>query len=672
MANIELYSIKADALPLHSEPRPLVEQLDEAFRTAGLEPPHPIITDGKIHRFSTGSKQSGDDAGWYCIYSDNIPAGVIGNWRTGETHNFRADMPRALTVAEEFAVKAQIERARAQREIALKEKHERAAATVAKIWDAAQPASSEHPYLTRKQVQTHGARVGGDGRLILPLYSADGALSSLQYIDSSGKKIYHPGGAVGSCFYMLGDASADEKTIYIAEGFATAATICEAMHAPTVAAYSANNLPAVTGILRARHPAADLVIVADNDESKTGENYANQAAAKHGARVIVMPEVGQDANDFVVAGGDLRDMLAPKRNEFSAMLDVISSEDISDEYIPPDEVIQNLFVNKTVAVLYGASNSGKTFLSVAMAAAVSSGEKFLGLNVEKGDVLYVAAESPESIKIRIQAITKETGVKPSGIHIAQAPVNIFLHPEYTGWIINAVKEIESNTGRKIRVVFFDTLARISAGANENTGEDMGPIMESLELIAKKTETAVVAIHHSGKDQSKGSRGWSGIYGAIDAEIEVKEEDGRRFFRVSKQRQLGSKEQVYGFDLKIVEMGINKWGEVATTCVVTPAEVEEKETLETEKSTFIDCCRSIGTLDSVDGKPFVSTSAIARTLFDLGYAKSETSAKQQSKPSAKGCLCNKLKMAGLINHHGSGYIINDPDMISFLELGKKGK
>lgn len=671
MANIELYSIKADSLPLHSEPRPLVEQLDEAFRTAGLEPPHPIITDGKIHRFSTGNKQSSDDAGWYCIYGDNIPAGVIGNWRTGETHNFRADMPRALTVAEEFAVKAQIERARAQREIALKEKRERAAATVAEIWETAQPASAEHPYLTRKQVQTHGARIGGDGRLILPLYSADGSLSSLQYIDTDGKKIYHPGGAVGGCFYMLGDASSDEKTIYIAEGFATAATICEAMHAPTVAAYSANNLPAVTGIMRDKYPTADIVIVADNDASRTGENYANQAAAKHGARVIVMPEVGQDANDFAVAGGDLRDMLAPKRNEFSVMLDVISSEDISDEYIPPDEVIQNLFVNKTASVLYGASNSGKTFLSVAMAAAVSSGDKFLGLHVEKGDVLYVAAESPESIKIRIQAIAKETGSKPTGIHVAQAPVNIFLHPEHTGWIINAVKEIESNTGRKIRVIFFDTLARISAGANENTGEDMGPIMESLELIAKKTETAVVAIHHSGKDQSKGSRGWSGIYGAIDAEIEVKEDNGKRFFRVSKQRQLGSKEQVYGFDLKVVEMGVNKWGEVATTCVVKEGSVEKKEKLEEELATFIDCCRNIEKLDEIDGKLFVSNAALARAIFDLGYAKSETSAKQMVKPSAKGYLCWKLKSAGKIYQHNSGYSILDNDLESILRLGIKG-
>lgn len=306
MANIELYSIKADNLTQ----RPIIEQLHDAFTDAGIKPPAPILFDGKIHRFSTDDKQG--NTGWFIFFQDHLgTAGQFGDWKQGSSHTWRADSGRVFTTAESFAFQAKMNEIKKLRDIELEKRRERAAATVAEIWDAAQPASAEHPYLSRKQVQTHGARIGGDGRLILPLYNDAGMLSSLQYIDSAGKKIYHPGGAVGSCFYMLGDAAQDEKTIYIAEGFATAATICEAMHAPTVAAYSANNLPAVTGILRAKHPAADLVIVADNDESKTGENYANQAAAKHGARVIVMPEVGQDANDFVVAGGDLVAIIKP-------------------------------------------------------------------------------------------------------------------------------------------------------------------------------------------------------------------------------------------------------------------------------------------------------------------------------------------------------------------------
>lgn len=670
MANIELYSRKADLLP-EKKTEPLIEQLRQAFYDAGLEPPTgPIQTDGQIHRFSTGDKP-GDDAGWYLIYGDNIPAGVIGNWRTGETHNFRAHVDRRLSLAEEAAIQADIARARKRREEATRIKHEQAAATVAEIWDAAQLASPEHPYLSRKQVQTHGARIASDGRLILPLYNEAGALSSLQYIDATGRKQYHPGGAVGSCFYMMGDTSGSE-TIYIAEGFATAATICETMHAPTVAAYSANNLPGVTAIMRAKNPLSEIVIVADNDASKTGENYATQAAAKHGARVVLIPAEGQDANDFALAGGDLRGLLGPQSDAGIRALDIISAEEIGDEYIAPDEVVQGLFVAGNTAVLYGASNSGKTFLSLEIARAVSSGDNFLGLRTDKGDVLYIAAESPASIRTRIQAINKATGKRVSGIHVAQAPVNLYSSPEYGGHIIKAVSEIELKTGRKIRMIICDTLARITAGANENSGEDMGPIIETLDAIARKTNTAMIIIHHSGKDQSRGSRGWSGIYGAIDAEVEVKEDNGKRSFRVSKQRQLGTKEQVFGFDLNIVSMGFDKWGGESTTCTVIPAEAEEVDKLETEKSTFLDCCLHIEQLERFDDKIFVTTSAMARALFDLGFAKSETAARQQSKPSAKGCLCNKLKTAGIIKHHGCGYLVLDNDLSFFIEQGIKGK
>ena len=188
-----------------------------------------------------------------------------------------------------------------------------------------------------------------DGRLILPLYSADGALSSLQYIDSAGTKMYHPGGAVGGCFFMLGDASGSE-TIYIAEGFATAATICEEMHAPTVASYSANNLPAVTGLLRKRYPAAELVIVADNDKSKTGENYASQASAKHGARVILIPNEGQDANDYLLAGNDLKGFLSPSVSSW-----LISDEELCSQPSPIKWLIKGWIQDNALIMAHGPS-----------------------------------------------------------------------------------------------------------------------------------------------------------------------------------------------------------------------------------------------------------------------------------------------------------------------------
>ena len=60
----------------------------------------------------------------------------------------------------------------------------------------------------------------------MPLFDKDGSLATLQYIDNEGGKLYHPGGEAGGKFWMVG--SLDEPgTLYVAEGFATAATIYE-------------------------------------------------------------------------------------------------------------------------------------------------------------------------------------------------------------------------------------------------------------------------------------------------------------------------------------------------------------------------------------------------------------------------------------------------------------
>ena len=114
---------------------------------------------------------------------------------------------------------------------------------------------------------------------MVPLYNSDGELSSIQYIDHAGGKLYHPGGQTGSMYWLVG--SMDEATtLYIAEGFATAATIAEVTGQPCAVAYSASNLVPITGILKASNPTLDICIVADHDASGVGQRYAEQASAK--------------------------------------------------------------------------------------------------------------------------------------------------------------------------------------------------------------------------------------------------------------------------------------------------------------------------------------------------------------------------------------------------------
>jgi putative DNA primase/helicase len=123
-------------------------------------------------------------------------------------------------------------------------------------------------------------------------------LTSLQYIEGDGTKRYHAGGATGGSFWVIGDIAAasslssSSSRIFVAEGFATAATIHEATGDPCIVAFSASNLVQVTGTMRKTTTGTDIVIVADNDASGIGRKYADQASAKHGARVITHQSKG--------------------------------------------------------------------------------------------------------------------------------------------------------------------------------------------------------------------------------------------------------------------------------------------------------------------------------------------------------------------------------------------
>ena len=183
-------------------------QLWDCMRNVGIEAPDTLYMDGKIHRFKTnlkGSGGSGDKSGWYICYRDSIPSGRFGDWRAGIEMSFRADVGRRFTPAEEMAHSRRMSEAKSIRDAELTKQHEVTEDVVSKIWADCTPAHAEHPYLKKKGISVHGARVTGDGRLVVPLLNKDGSLSTLQYISNDGGKLYHKGGATSGKFWVIGD-----------------------------------------------------------------------------------------------------------------------------------------------------------------------------------------------------------------------------------------------------------------------------------------------------------------------------------------------------------------------------------------------------------------------------------------------------------------------------------
>jgi hypothetical protein len=105
-----------------------------------------------------------------------------------------------------------------------------------------------------------------------------------------------------------------------------------------------------------------------------------------------------------------------------------------------------------------------------------------------------------------------------------------------------------------------------AGGNENSGEDMGKVLAYCREITRLTGAMVILIHHSGKDESRGARGWSGLRAACDFEFEIIRADADRVATVTKMKG-GADGAEYGFRLRTLVVGKDEDGDDETTCVV---------------------------------------------------------------------------------------------------------
>lgn len=242
-----------------------------------------------------------------------------------------------------------------------------------------------------------------------------------------------------------------------------------------------------------------------------------------------------------------------------------------------DELIEGVIGRCAMAVLYGDSNSGKTFLAIEMAARLSEAEPWLGRNCAGGIVVYLATEAAESVRRRFVGWCKYHGRAPAAVVIVQSPINLFDGNADATAVIALIDDVERRLEGKVALVIADTLSRISAGANENSGQDMGVVLKHADVIRTGTGASFLWIHHTGKDQAKGLRGWSGIRAAIDTEIEVTADEvtGTRTAEVTKQRDLPGKGDRYGFRLDSIVLGRNRWGNERTTCVVLGADAPAK-------------------------------------------------------------------------------------------------
>lgn len=569
--------------------------------------------DGKIHRFKSGTKGApghGDKPGWYLVFGDGIPAGRFGCWRAGMEVTWRADVGRKLTQTEEMSHAKRLAEAKALRDAALERQHQVASDTVEKIWTTANPASSEHPYLAKKGIDVHGARITGDGRLVLPLYDQDGTLATLQYIDHEGGKLYHPGGQTGGKFWMVG--SLDEPgTLFVAEGFATAATIHETTNRPVVVAYSASNLVPVTGTLREMYGISqDIVIVADHDNSGVGQRYAEQASAKFGARMVMPPILG-DANDYAQAGHDLAGLLMPPEDDW-----LIPADDFCSQPSPISWLVKRWIQSQALVMVHGPSGGGKTFVVLDWCLRMASGiEDWAGHKVRQGNVVYLAGEGHHGLRGRVAAWKHHHQAGKLAMWLSKDGCDLNTPTGY----LKVVEQVRMLKDRP-SVIVVDTLHRFLSG-DENSAQDAKTMLDACNALMQEFDCSVILVHHTGvsEEAQHRARGSSAWRGALDIEISIvpgKDDQPMQIVqRKSKDAELA--ETVY---VELQQVAIPGWrdedNQPVTSAVIVqsqaPIAPKKESKLDSHRKTFENAWWGTGA-EIREGLPYISRSALKDKL-----------------------------------------------------------
>ena len=218
---------------------------------------------------------------------------------------------------------------------------------------------------------------------------------------------------------------------------------------------------------------------------------------------------------------------------------------------PPNWLVPGVLTEGSLAAIYGAPESGKSFLAVDMSMAVASGTDWHGRQVERGGVLYIAAEGAPGLGKRFRAWKMDRCAQGRrfDLHLMRDDLN--LAAEKDGGVRAFVEAVTEGLG-PLRLVVIDTLNQTAAGADENSAKDMGRYIASMKRLRDATGATVVVVHHSGKDLSKGMRGSTALLGAMDTTVEVERAtNGRSLVATVKKQKDAEREPPMRFNMEKV-------------------------------------------------------------------------------------------------------------------------
>ncbi len=163
---------------------------------------------------------------------------------------------------------------------------------------------------------------------------------------------------------------------------------------------------------------------------------------------------------------------------------------LETEEEPVDWLVDNLIPARSLILISAKAKTGKSTFCRALAAALVTGQDFLGFPVRHGPVLYIATEGQQR---DAKAAFRRLGLPP-GVPLTYCRMTPATGAIGIEWLTEIVQEMDP---RPVLVV-IDVMQKFLRLASTNDYSEASLGMSTLETAKDALETAIATVHHSTK------------------------------------------------------------------------------------------------------------------------------------------------------------------------------
>src|SRR5262249_39457878 len=160
-------------------------------------------------------------------------------------------------------------------------------------------------------------------------------------------------------------------------------------------------------------------------------------------------------------------------------------------------LVHNLLGAGDASAFYGVPGCGKSVLVEDLALHVATGREWHGRPTKAGAVLYVALERKRLVERRAIAFRNHHQIEEAPFAIIGGMLDL-RSSQAAAAIIEAVRELEEETGATLSLIVIDTISRALAGGDENSPKDMGAIVAATSRL-QETKAHILWVHHMPQD-----------------------------------------------------------------------------------------------------------------------------------------------------------------------------